>query len=151
LVLSIGGIDYPLCPFNGWYTYYEIGRDLCDLQRYNKLLTIANWLGFDTTISLWQDTALELNKAILHSFNKHRVTIVDHHNATESYMKHLKKELKKGRGVPGDWVWLVPPISGSLCPVFHQEMVGCGGGIVQKAKFCRRFSMNLVVRNDMIN
>lgn len=24
---------------------------------------------------------------------------------------------------PSDWVWIVPPISGSICPVFHQEML----------------------------
>lgn len=24
---------------------------------------------------------------------------------------------------PADWVWLVPPISGSLSPIFHQEML----------------------------
>ena len=26
-------------------------------------------------------------------------------------------------GCPADWVWIVPPISGSLTPVFHQEMI----------------------------
>ncbi len=26
-------------------------------------------------------------------------------------------------GCPAEWIWVVPPISGSLTPVFHQEMV----------------------------
>lgn len=25
-------------------------------------------------------------------------------------------------GCPADWVWIVPPMSGSITPVFHQEM-----------------------------
>lgn len=25
-------------------------------------------------------------------------------------------------GCPADWVWIVPPMSGSVTPVFHQEM-----------------------------
>lgn len=52
-----------------------------------------------------------------------KVTIVDHHAATSSFMKHLENEQKARGGCPADWAWIVPPISGSLTPVFHQEMV----------------------------
>lgn len=52
-----------------------------------------------------------------------KVTIVDHHAATESFVKHMENELRTRGGCPADWVWIVPPISGSLTPVFHQEMV----------------------------
>lgn len=52
-----------------------------------------------------------------------KVTIVDHHAATVSFMKHLENEQKARGGCPADWAWIVPPISGSLTPVFHQEMV----------------------------
>ncbi|TFJ96673.1 utrophin [Platysternon megacephalum] len=52
-----------------------------------------------------------------------KVTIVDHHVATESFVKHMENELQMRGGCPADWVWIVPPISGSLTPVFHQEMV----------------------------
>ena len=48
---------------------------------------------------------------------------MDHHAATESFMKHFENELKLRRGCPGDWVWLVPPISGSATPIFHQEII----------------------------
>lgn len=51
------------------------------------------------------------------------MTIVDHHAATASFMKHLENEQKARGGCPADWAWIVPPISGSLTPVFHQEMV----------------------------
>jgi nitric-oxide synthase len=35
-------------------------------------------------------------------------------------MQHVEKEERCGRQVPGDWSWLVPPMSGSTCPVFHR-------------------------------
>ena len=52
-----------------------------------------------------------------------KVTIVDHHSATESFMKHMENEYRVRGGCPGDWVWIVPPMSGSITPVFHQEML----------------------------
>ena len=51
------------------------------------------------------------------------VTIIDHHSASESFMKHLDNEQKLRGGCPADWVWIVPPMSGSIMPVFHQEML----------------------------
>lgn len=51
------------------------------------------------------------------------MTIVDHHSATESFMKHMENESRVRGGCPGDWVWIVPPMSGSITPVFHQEML----------------------------
>lgn len=48
-----------------------------------------------TSTSLWKDKALvEINIAVLYSFQKHNVTIVDHHTASESFMKHLENENK---------------------------------------------------------
>ena len=35
-------------------------------------------------------------------------------------MQHVAREEQCGRKVPGDWSWLVPPMSGSACPVFHR-------------------------------
>jgi hypothetical protein len=37
-------------------------------------------------------------------------------------MKHYENELRLRNGCPADWVWIVPPLSGSVTPVFHQEM-----------------------------
>lgn len=56
-------------------------------------------------------------------FQSCKVTIVDHHSATESFMKHMENEYRVRGGCPGDWVWIVPPMSGSITPVFHQEML----------------------------
>ena len=52
-----------------------------------------------------------------------QVTISDHHSLSEQFCEHMKFETKKRGGCPADWVWIVPPISGSLLPVFHQEMI----------------------------
>ena len=73
-------------------------------------------------MTLWKDrVALELNIAILHSFSKTGVTIVDQHSSLEQYMIHMKNEMRERGGCPSDWVWLNPSQSGSLCPVYHQE------------------------------
>lgn len=50
------------------------------------------------------------------------MTIVDHHTASESFMKHYENEMRLRNGCPADWLWIVPPLSGSATPVFHQEM-----------------------------
>ncbi|XP_063274415.1 nitric oxide synthase 3 isoform X2 [Prinia subflava] len=127
LLLEIGGLEFPAAPFNGWYMGTEIGsRNLCDRHRYDVLPEVAQRMGLDTgsSSSLWKDrAAVEVNVAVLHSFQVAQVTIVDHHAATESFMKHLAAEGRARGGCPADWAWIVPPLSGSLTPVFHQEMV----------------------------
>lgn len=45
MLLEIGGIEFPACPFNGWYMGTEIGvRDFCDTQRYNVLEVLQYFL-----------------------------------------------------------------------------------------------------------
>ncbi|MGB2266260.1 MAG: nitric oxide synthase oxygenase, partial [Akkermansiaceae bacterium] len=71
--------------------------------------------------TLWKDRALvELNEAVLHSFEEDGVRIVDHHRASSEFMRFAKKEMTKQRPVSGDWSWLVPPMSGSASEVFHR-------------------------------
>ncbi|XP_038647078.1 nitric oxide synthase, brain [Scyliorhinus canicula] len=127
MLLDIGGLEFPAAPFNGWYMGTEIGvRDFCDTARYCVLENVGKQMGLDTgkTSSLWKDKALvEINIAVLHSFQVDKVTIVDHHSATESFMKHMENEYRCRGGCPADWVWIVPPMSGSITPVFHQEML----------------------------
>ncbi|XP_055982486.1 nitric oxide synthase, inducible [Sorex fumeus] len=127
MLLEVGGLEFPGCPFNGWYMGTEIGvRDFCDVQRYNILEEVGRRMGLEThkLTSLWKDRAvIEINIAVLHSFQKQNVTILDHHSATESFMKYMQSEYRARGGCPADWIWLVPPISGSITPVFHQEMI----------------------------
>uniref|UniRef100_A0A8D1PCN2 Nitric oxide synthase n=1 Tax=Sus scrofa TaxID=9823 RepID=A0A8D1PCN2_PIG len=127
MLLEVGGLEFPGCPFNGWYMGTEIGvRDFCDVQRYNILEEVGRRMGLEThkLASLWKDRAVvEINVAVLHSFQKQNVTIMDHHSAAESFMKYMQNEYRSRGGCPADWIWLVPPISGSITPVFHQEML----------------------------
>jgi nitric-oxide synthase len=122
--LSIGGVSYPLAPFNGWYLGTEIGgRNLADADRYNLLPLIAKLMGLDTSTerSLWRDRALiELNRAVLWSFDRAGARISDHHTESRHFITHCTKEEKAGRTVPADWTWIVPPVSGGITPVFHR-------------------------------
>jgi nitric-oxide synthase len=80
-------------------------------------------LNSNRAAELWKDRAMvELNLAVLHSFEKEGVTIVDHHTASSQFTRFVANEERCGRAVTGDWSWLVPPIAGSTCPVFHQSM-----------------------------
>ncbi|NXL89390.1 NOS2 protein, partial [Alectura lathami] len=127
MLLEVGGLEFTACPFNGWYMGTEIGvRDFCDVQRYNILKEVGRRMGLETNklSSLWKDRAVvEINVAVLYSFQKQNVTIMDHHSAAESFMKYMQSEYRVRGGCPADWVWIVPPMSGSITPVFHQEML----------------------------
>ncbi|XP_066457647.1 nitric oxide synthase, inducible-like [Eleutherodactylus coqui] len=127
MLFEAGGIEFSACPFNGWYMGTEIGmRNFCDVQRYNVLEEVGRRMGLEThkLASLWKDHAVtEINVAVLYSFQKHNVTIMDHHSAAESFMKHMDKEYRLRGGCPADWVWVVPPMSGSVTKVYHQEML----------------------------
>jgi nitric-oxide synthase len=122
--LRIGGVDYPAAPFNGWYMGTEIGaRNLADGNRYDMVPVVAQRLGLDcsTDRTLWRDRALvELNVAVLHSFEQAGVTITDHHTESHRFLAHLHKEERAGRRCPADWTWIVPPISSAQTPVFHR-------------------------------
>uniref|UniRef100_A0A8U7PAC7 Nitric oxide synthase n=1 Tax=Corvus moneduloides TaxID=1196302 RepID=A0A8U7PAC7_CORMO len=125
MLLEVGGLEFTACPFNGWYMGTEIGvRDFCDAQRYNIMKEVGRRMGLETNklSSLWKDRAVvEINVAVLHSFQN--VTIMDHHSASESFLKYMQSEYRARGGCPADWVWIVPPMSGSITPVFHQEML----------------------------
>jgi len=122
--LTIGGVHYPLAPFNGWYMGSEVGaRNLADTDRYDMLPTVAARMGLDTSreSTLWRDRALvELNRAVLWSFEQAGVKMTDHHTESQRFIAHLRNEERAGRPVPADWTWIVPPISGGLTPVFHR-------------------------------
>lgn len=122
--LEIGGISYTMAPFNGWYMGTEIGaRNLADEDRYNLLPAVADIMGLNTESnrSLWKDKALvELNIAVLESFNRAGVTIVDHHTAAKQFKSFEKKEESAGRKLTGNWAWLIPPMSPATTHIFHK-------------------------------
>ena len=126
MTLEVGGVEFHAAPFNGWYMGTEIGaRNLADEDRYNMLPKVARLMNLDLKdkTSIWKDRALvELNYAVLHSFKKAGVKIIDHHTASKQFMQFMRREKKEGREVTADWSWIVPPISGSTTEVFHTEM-----------------------------
>ncbi|HEY4018187.1 MAG TPA: nitric oxide synthase oxygenase [Pseudonocardiaceae bacterium] len=81
--LSIGGVNYPAAPFNSWHVGTEIGtRGFADETAYGVAAQVAGKLGLDTSAerTLWRDrVTVELNRAVLHSFDAAGVTITDHH------------------------------------------------------------------------
>lgn len=123
---TIAGIDYQAAPFNGWYMGTEIGaRNLADDYRYNFLPAVAQVMGLDTSrnASLWKDRALvELNLAVLHSYKKAGVSIVDHHTAAQQFQLFQQQEQEQQREVTGNWVWLVPPLSPATTSIYHQPI-----------------------------
>lgn len=123
--LEIGGIIFSTAPFNGWYMETEIGaRNLADQNRYNKLPAIAELMGLATShdATLWKDRALvELNVAVLHSYKKQGVMIVDHHTAAKQFMLFEQQEKDHSREVTGEWSWLIPPVSPATTAIFHQD------------------------------
>lgn len=127
MILTIGGIDYPCAPFNGFYMCTEIAsRNLVDAKRYDLLPEIARAFGLNpaaTGAPLWRDTALtELNRAVIHSFQQAGVTMVDHHSASDQFMEFHQREQAQGRRVAADWRWIVPPQASGQCEAFHLRM-----------------------------
>ncbi|WP_226669954.1 nitric oxide synthase oxygenase [Metabacillus litoralis] len=123
--LDIGGIVYSAAPFNGWYMETEIGaRNLADSFRYNLLPKVASIMNLDTKThaNLWKDRALlELNVAVLHSFKKAGVSIVDHHTAAQQFKRFEQNETDSSRQIMGNWTWLIPPVSPATTHVFHNS------------------------------
>ncbi|MGB1156443.1 MAG: nitric oxide synthase oxygenase [Alphaproteobacteria bacterium] len=126
LKLDAGGVDYPLAPFNGWFMNTEIAaRNLTDLNRYDLLASIAQAMDLEVgdERSLWRDKALiRLNEAVLGSFDREGVRMTDHHTASMDFIEFCKLEQRDGREPFGEWMWLVPPVSSSLSPLYQQPI-----------------------------
>lgn len=122
LRLSIGGINYSAAPFNGFYVGDEIAsRDLADQERYNQVPEVARRLGLDTTSnrSMWRERALvELNRAVLHSFDTAGYSISDHHAEAQRFMTFVAEEEQAGRCVRADWTWLNSHLAPPQTPTF---------------------------------
>ena len=123
MVLATGREVYGCAPFNGWYMGTEIGaRNFGDEDRYNLLPVVAERMGLrQERNNLWKDRALlVLNEAVLHSFSKKGVRLVNHHQASKEFLAFCDQEKKAGREVQAEWSWIVPPLSGSATGVFHR-------------------------------
>ncbi len=127
MLMTIGGIEYPCAPFNGFYMGTEIAsRNFADARRYDLLAEAASAFGLNPAApdaTLWRDTALtELNRAVLHSFKTAGVTMIDHHTASHQFMTFHNREQAAGRRVAADWRWIVPPQAAAASDTFHLKM-----------------------------
>jgi nitric-oxide synthase len=102
--LVIGGVTYPAAPFNSWFVGAEIGtRSLADEGAYAVAREVAQRLGLDTRTerTLWRDRAtVELNRAVLHSFDAAQVTITDHHAEALHRLAWLRSRQRAGGNRP---------------------------------------------------
>ncbi|AHI02096.1 nitric-oxide synthase [Kutzneria viridogrisea] len=102
--LVIGGITYPAAPFNSWFVGAEIGtRSLADEGAYAVAREVAERLGLDVRSerTLWRDRAtIELNRAVLHSFDAAQVTITDHHAEALHRLAWLRSRQRAGGNRP---------------------------------------------------
>jgi sulfite reductase alpha subunit-like flavoprotein/nitric oxide synthase oxygenase domain/subunit/hemoglobin-like flavoprotein len=120
--MNLGGVLYQNMPFNGWFMSTEIVRNL--LERYDAGPAICNALGIDmTTEPMWRQLASsELEKAVLHSFQKGGYTIVDPHSVGQQFCTHVRREREQfGRECPAQWSW-IGGLTGPTNPTWHLEM-----------------------------
>ena len=131
MILTIGGIDYPCAPFNGFYMGTEIGsRNLVDVWRFDLLEAAAEAFGMSQDSlpnkdkdPLWRDRTLtEINAAVLQSYQAAGVTLLDHHTAARDFMKFRSDESASGRTLHADWAWIVPPQASASSSPFHIDM-----------------------------
>jgi hypothetical protein len=108
--------------FYGWYMVTEIAtRNFGDEGRYNVLPQVAQALGIDasTEETLWRDHALAaINYAVLHSFKRMRVSMVDHHTAAKSFADWYGSEMATRGYCPGNWKWIIPPTASSTSSIY---------------------------------
>ena len=123
MALDVGGIQYSAAPSNGFYMGTEIGSvNLADPERYDQLSAVAAATGLDTQDPLWHDQAmLDLNVAVLHSFKKAGVRILDHHSLSTFFMRFREEEALAKRPSYGHWAWVLPPMGGNLSPIWRDN------------------------------
>jgi nitric-oxide synthase len=94
MTLTIGGVRYPAAPVNSWHIGSDIGtRGLADEAAYGVAHEVAVRLGLDVSSerTLWRDRAtVELNRAVLHSFDTDGVTITDHYSEARHRLAWLR-------------------------------------------------------------
>jgi nitric-oxide synthase, bacterial len=94
MTLSIGGVRYPAAPVNSWHIGTDIGtRALADEAAYGVADQVAARLGLDRSSerTLWRDrVTVELNRAVLHSFDEAGVTITDHYAEAQHRLAWLR-------------------------------------------------------------
>ncbi|XP_071848610.1 nitric oxide synthase, inducible-like isoform X2 [Apostichopus japonicus] len=101
--LEIGGLVFPACPMNEIYTDSQI-CSLSYLRDPPLIKEMASRFNIDAEGDvLWTErTYMELNVAVLHSFKKQCVSIIDHHTALDEFDQFFEDEHLLRGGCPTD-------------------------------------------------
>ncbi|KAL4440247.1 hypothetical protein ABPG75_003248 [Micractinium tetrahymenae] len=123
LELSVGGLTYTACPFNGWYADTEIVRNITDESRLNMCRPVAAALGLDTKSesSMWRDRAIvEVDVAVMYSFREAGMGMVDHTTLMQQFWRWYNRELVRRGYSPGNWKWIITPVSPTATKCYLQ-------------------------------
>ena len=120
--MNLGGVVYQNAPFNGWFMSTEITRNI--MERYDAGPEVAEIFDIDIEQDpFWRQAAsLEVDRAVIHSFQKNGFTIVDPHSVGESFCVHVRREREQhGLECPSQWSW-IGGLVGPTNDTWHLEM-----------------------------
>src|SRR5205807_678793 len=120
MALEVGGIRYTAAPFSGWYALAEVVEDLAhEGRRAATLPAIAarmpKRLGRDRAVH-------ELAVAVLDSYRRERVTMVDHETVLGQFDKFVRRQWEGGREVYACRHKVVPPMATTSIPMYHHAV-----------------------------
>jgi nitric-oxide synthase len=120
MALEIGGVRYTAAPFSGWYALTEIVEDLAHVDRRPATLPA---IAARMPKRLGRDRALhELAVAVLDSYRRARVAIVDHETVLAQFDKFVHKQWDEGREVYACRHKVVPPMGTTSISMYHHSV-----------------------------
>lgn len=92
------------------------------MERYDATIPLAKAMDIDLDDRMLADiVGSNLENAILYSFEKNGLTIVDPMTVGKSFLTHCNRERKEGRECPAQWSW-IGGLVGPNNPTWHLEM-----------------------------
>jgi nitric-oxide synthase, bacterial len=120
MALEIGGVRYTAVPFSGWYALTEIVEDLAHSERRQATLPA---IAARMPKRLGRDRALhELAVAVLDSYRRARVAIVDHETVLGQFDKFVRRQWDEGREVYACRHKVVPPMGTTSMSMYHHSV-----------------------------
>jgi nitric-oxide synthase len=120
MALEIGGIRYTAVPFSGWYALAEIVEDLAHADRRPATLPA---IAARMPKRLGRDRALhELAVAVLDSYRRARVAIVDHETVLGQFDRFVRRQWEEGREVYACRHKVVPPMGTTSMSMYHHSI-----------------------------
>jgi len=121
MALEIGGVRYTAVPFSGWYALAEVVENLAHADR--RPATLPAIAGRMPKKRLGRDRALhELAVAVLDSFRRARVAIVDHETVLGQFEKFVRRQWDQDREVYACRHKVVPPMATTGISMYHHSL-----------------------------